>query len=78
MKTTKLAQKSLLWAGASVAALTLAATPSFAQDNGAATLDVITVTTNRREENIQDVANSVTAQSGEDLAPDASVKMAGA
>lgn len=69
MKTTKLAQKSLLWAGASVAALTLAATPSFAQDNGAATLDVITVTTNRREENIQDVANSVTAQSGEDLAP---------
>jgi len=69
MRTTKLAQKSLLWAGASVAALTLAATPSFAQDNGAATLDVITVTTNRREENIQDVANSVTAQSGEDLAP---------
>jgi len=69
MKTTKLAQKSLLWAGASVAALTLAAAPSFAQDTGAATLDVITVTTNRREENIQDVANSVTAQSGEDLAP---------
>lgn len=67
MKTT-LAQKTLLWAGASLAALSAAAAaPAYAQST--ATLDVITVSTTRREENIQDVANSVTAASGEDLAP---------
>ncbi len=67
MKTTLL-QKSLLWAGASCAALTAASlAPAYAQSNS--TLEVITVSTTRREENIQDVANSVTAASGEDLAP---------
>lgn len=68
MMTTKLAQKTLLWAGASLTALTFAAAPSFAQDDSASSLETITVTTNRREESIQDVANSVTVQSGEDLA----------
>jgi len=67
MKTSSM-QKTLLWAGASLAALTTAtAAPAFAQSDAA--LDVITVTTTRRVENIQDVPNSVTAASGEELAP---------
>lgn len=57
--------------GVSLLALT-AATPALAQtsdDTGASTVETIIVTTTRREENVQDIANSVTAASGEDLAP---------
>jgi iron complex outermembrane receptor protein len=65
--------KTWKWAGVSLIALTAAAAaPALAQDNDSAStgvLDTIIVTTTRREEDIQDVANSVTASSGENLAP---------
>lgn len=67
-------RKRLQLAGASAIALTaacMAPTTAMAQDAApsSATVDTIIVTTTRREENIQDIANSVTAASGEDLAP---------
>jgi iron complex outermembrane receptor protein len=65
--------KTWKWAGVSLIALTAsAAAPALAQDETSArsgTLDTIIVTTTRREEDIQDVPNSVTANSGEQLAP---------
>lgn len=60
------------WKLASVSAIALAgasAAPALAQDTESATVDTIIVTTTRREENIQDVPNSVTAATGEQLAP---------
>ncbi|WP_300526845.1 TonB-dependent receptor [Maricaulis sp.] len=65
--TTTTARAALL-AGTALAAVvsTGFSAPAIAQD---AQLETITVTTNRREESIQDVAASVTAASGEELAP---------
>lgn len=70
MKAANIITKSWKWAGVSAVALAGAsAAPVMAQDTATATVDTIIVTTTRREENIQDVPNSVTAASGEDLAP---------
>jgi len=67
-------RKHLQLAGASAIALSAACiAPTTAMAQGAAptsaTVETIIVTTTRREENIQDIANSVTAASGEALAP---------
>lgn len=70
MKAAHIITNSWKWAGVSAIALAGAsAAPVMAQDTATATVDTIIVTTTRREENIQDVPNSVTAASGEDLAP---------
>lgn len=71
MKQTRLSSRLLACASVSLLALSAAtATSAHAQDTAVSqTVDVITVTTTRREENIQDVPNSVTAGSGEDFAP---------
>ncbi|WP_083635056.1 TonB-dependent receptor [Maricaulis sp. W15] len=67
-------RKRVQLAGVSALALTASAlmpATASAQSTPAttSTVETIIVTTTRREENIQDIANSVTAQSGEDLAP---------
>ncbi len=66
------ARKRVQLAGVSALALT-ALIPTMAAAQSAptstTTVETIIVTTTRREENVQDIANSVTAQSGEALAP---------
>jgi outer membrane receptor protein involved in Fe transport len=74
MKTTHSAKNTLCFASVSAIALGMALAPSaLAQSEtrtaSGSTVETIIVTTTRREENIQDIANSVTAQSGADLAP---------
>lgn len=63
--------KTWKWAGVSLIALAAGVSAPAAAQDGASegTLETIIVTTTRREENIQDVPNSVTATSGEALAP---------
>ena len=63
--------QSVRLAGVSLIALSAiipAAAPAVAQSSGQ-TVDTITVTTTRREENIGDVPSMVSAASGEDIAP---------
>ena len=71
MTRSPLSRTALIRSGVSALALSLAATPvALAQDETASsTVETIIVTTTRREENIQDIANSVTASSGTELAP---------
>ena len=71
MTRSPLSRTALIRSGVSALALSLAATPvALAQDETASsTVETIIVTTTRREENIQDIANSVTASSGAELAP---------
>lgn len=74
MKSPSIAKKTLSFAGVSAIALSAAlASPALAQSQGqsasGSTVETIIVTTTRREENIQDIANSVTAESGAELAP---------
>lgn len=71
MTCSPISRKALIRTGVSALALSFAAVPAaLAQDTSAAsTVETIIVTTTRREENIQDVANSVTAASGAELAP---------
>jgi iron complex outermembrane receptor protein len=61
-------QQAWKWASVSLIALTgMTAAPVMAQTNDPATVDTIIVTATRREENVQDIANSVTAATGEDI-----------
>jgi iron complex outermembrane recepter protein len=74
MTLASIARKRVQLAGVSALALTASAfIPATAVAQSAptstSTVETIIVTTTRREENVQDIANSVTAQSGEDLAP---------
>ncbi|WP_203292572.1 TonB-dependent receptor [Maricaulis parjimensis] len=71
MTRPPLSRKAIIRTGASALALTLSAAP-VALAQGApstSTVETIIVTTTRREENVQDIANSVTAASGQELAP---------